>query len=222
MFRTLAACCGLLLMLGMAGCAAAAPTPESTATSEVSVTTNTTTEMTANTVTTFGGELKPIVVPTLPEKITGYTDLDPATGLHVTGTAQVIDLATYRLVVNGAVDQELSLSYDDLRRFPKVTATPLLNCPGFFTDTTTWSGVPIKMILDMAGVRSDAQRITMKAADGYSISLALDETLNPDNFLAYEWMGQPLPVLHGFPLRAVVPSRYGSVWVKWLVEITVG
>jgi DMSO/TMAO reductase YedYZ molybdopterin-dependent catalytic subunit len=222
LFRILTLSIGLLLIVGMAGCAAAASTPQSTATSDVDVTTtSTTTEVTANTVTTFGGELKPIVTPTLPEKITGYTDVDPATGLHVTGTAQVIDLASYRLVVNGAVDRELSLTYDDLRRLPKVTATPLLNCPGFFTDSTTWSGVSIKTILEMAGVQPGAARIIMKAADRYSMPLVLDEALNPENFLAYEWMGQPLPVLHGFPLRAVIPSQYGSFWVKWLLEITV-
>ena len=61
----------------------------------------------------------------------------------------------------------------------------------------------------------------MKAADGYSITLSLDEALKPENFLAYEWMGQPLPVLHGFPVRAVIPGRDGNAWVKWLLEIVV-
>ncbi len=41
----------------------------------------------------------------------------------------------------------------------------------------------------------------------------------PENFLAYEWMGRPLPVLHGFPLRAVIPCQDGFAWVKWLMEI---
>ena len=61
----------------------------------------------------------------------------------------------------------------------------------------------------------------MLKAKSYSTSLSLDEALKPENFLAYEWMGQPLPVLHGFPLRAVIPGEYGSVWVKWLLEIVV-
>ena len=38
-------------------------------------------------------------------------------------------------------------------------------------------------------------------------------------FLAYEWAGEPLPVVHGFPVRAVFPESGGSFWVKWLVEI---
>jgi DMSO/TMAO reductase YedYZ molybdopterin-dependent catalytic subunit len=61
----------------------------------------------------------------------------------------------------------------------------------------------------------------MKAADGHYSYLPLDQALRPENFLAYELMGQPLPVLHGFPLRAVLPGQTGSLWVKWLLEIVV-
>jgi DMSO/TMAO reductase YedYZ molybdopterin-dependent catalytic subunit len=162
-----------------------------------------------------------IVVPTLPAEIPGYTEVDPATGLHMTGTPKVVDLPSYRLKVEGKVARPLSLSYDDLHRLPKVTATPTLICPGFFTDITTWSGVSLATILEMAGVQPDAERITMKAADGYTASLDLDEALKPENLLAYEWMDQPLPVLHGFPLRAVIPGQEGNRWVKWLLEIVV-
>jgi DMSO/TMAO reductase YedYZ molybdopterin-dependent catalytic subunit len=169
--------------------------------------------------------LKPVVVPTLPAKIPGQNELDPATGLHVTGTPVAIDLAGYRLKVSGRVYRELSLSYDELRRLPKVTATPTLVCSEamfvVFADTATWSGVPLKTILDMAGLVPGAKQITMKAADGYSDILTLDKALESENFLAYEWMGQPLPVLHGFPLRAIVPHQNGFHWVKWLLEIVV-
>lgn len=166
-------------------------------------------------------ELEPIVPPTLPQKIPGYARPDPATGLHVTGTPQVVDFADYQLKVSGKVDKDLGLTYDDLRSLPKVTATPTLVCPGFFEDTAMWSGVPLHIVLEMAGVQPDAESIRMTSADGYSASLDLDSALLRDNFLAYELEGEPLPVLHGFPLRAVIPARSGSVWVKWLVEIEV-
>lgn len=163
--------------------------------------------------------LQPIVVPTLPEVIPGYTELDPATGLHVTGTPQVVDFATYRLVVTGKVAKELSLTYDELRSLPKMTATPTLDCPGYFVDTVTWSGASLVTILEMAELLPDAKQIRMKSADGYSSVLSLERALQPENFLAYELMGEPLPVLHGFPLRAIIPAQTGGVWVKWLVEI---
>ena len=170
--------------------------------------------------TTTSG-LPPIVVPTLPAQIPGYLDVDPATGLHVTGTPKVIDLATYRLKVDGKVKQPLSLSYDDLRRLPKESGTCDLVCPGVFVDTTTWSGASLKTVLDMAQPLPGAKEIKMPPADGHTAVLSLQIAVTPGNLLAYEWMGQPLPVLHGFPLRAVLPGQTGTLWVKWLLEITV-
>jgi DMSO/TMAO reductase YedYZ molybdopterin-dependent catalytic subunit len=214
MFRKLLAAGGLFLMLGIVGCGGAAGTARTTVATGPE-TGSTVTTITADATTTPNSSvLEPIVVPTLPDVIPGYAELDPATGLHVTGTAQVIDVASYRLKVDGKVDRELSLSYDDLRRLPKVTATPRLVCPGVFEDTATWSGVPLKTILDMAGVQPDATEIRMNAADGHWSVLALDKAFKPENFLAYELADQPLPVLHGFPLRAVLPDEYGSLWVK--------
>jgi DMSO/TMAO reductase YedYZ molybdopterin-dependent catalytic subunit len=61
----------------------------------------------------------------------------------------------------------------------------------------------------------------MVAADGYESQMDIKLALKEGNFLAYEWEGQPLPVLHGFPLRAVFPSLPGSYWVKWLLQIKV-
>ena len=221
MFRGLIVLGGLLLVLGMVGCGGGDEAARTTSTTEAAATSTVTSGATTSTTTLVAGELEPIVVPTLPAEIPGYTEVDPATGLHMTGTPKVIDLPSYRLKVDGKVTHELSLSYDDLRRLPKMTATPTLVCQGFFTDITTWSGVPLATILEMAGVQPDAEQITMKAADGYSASLSLDEAVKPENFLAYEWMGQPLPVLHGFPLRAVIPGQNGNRWVKWLLEIVV-
>jgi len=211
---------GLALVLGMAGCGGGAGTTPTIATAEAAAT-SPATSGTPTSTTVATGDLEPVVVPTLPAEIPAYTAVDPATGLHMTGTPQVIDLASYRLKVDGRVAHPLSLSYDELRSLPKVTATPTLVCQGYFTDTTTWSGVPLKAILEMADVEPDAEEIRLKAADGYSFTLGLDEALTPENFLAYQWMGQPLPVLHGFPLRAVIPGRDGNVWVKWLLEIVV-
>jgi DMSO/TMAO reductase YedYZ molybdopterin-dependent catalytic subunit len=221
MFGRLIICGAVLLMLGMTGCGGSLGAAETTGTTEAAATSPATSPAATTTTTLAAGDLEPIVMPTLPAKIPGYTEVDPATGLHVTGTPTVVDLASYRLTVDGKVAHPLSLSYDDLRRLPKVTATPTLVCQGFFTDTTTWSGVPLKAILEMSGVQPGAERINMKSADGYSSTLDLDEALKPENFLAYEWMGQPLPVLHGFPLRAVIPGHNGNVWVKWLLEIVV-
>jgi DMSO/TMAO reductase YedYZ molybdopterin-dependent catalytic subunit len=205
----------LLLVLAAGGCGGAED-PAATTTAPA-----TTTAEPAVTTTVADGALAPIVVPTLPAEIPGYTELDPLTGLHMTGTPVVIDIETYRLVVRGNVDTPLSLSYDDLRRLPKISATPDLVCPGFFVDTATWSGASLATVLAMAGPRPGAAWVDMIAADDYSHLLKLETALGADNLLAYEWMGEPLPVLHGFPVRAVLPAESGAAWVKWLLEIVV-
>lgn len=166
-------------------------------------------------------QVPPIVVPTQPAVIPGYTELDPSTGLHMTGTVQNIELSTYRLKVSGKVDRPLSLTYDELRCLPKLTARPTLICKGYFEDVATWSGASLKSILEMAGLQSDAKSITLVAAGGFEAYIPLIEALREDNFLAYEWAGQPVPILHGFPLRAVLPSMFGNRWVKWLTEVRV-
>jgi DMSO/TMAO reductase YedYZ molybdopterin-dependent catalytic subunit len=166
--------------------------------------------------------LTPITPPVMPTEIPGYTQVDPATGLHMTGTVKQIDLAGYRLKVTGKVDHPLSLAYDELRCLPRIEcASCTLICPGFFTDHATWAGAPLAYVLKLAGIQDGASQVTLVSADGYATPLTLNEALSDDAMLAYEQNGQPLPILHGFPVRAVLPSRAGGKWVKWLVEIIV-
>jgi DMSO/TMAO reductase YedYZ molybdopterin-dependent catalytic subunit len=139
----------------------------------------------------------------------------------MTGKMQLIDLAGYRLRVTGKVDRPLELTYEEIRCLPKVEASPVLVCPGFFTDEATWGGTPIADVLALAGVQAGAERLELVSADGYTTLLPLEKALDRANFLAYEWDGEPLPRLHGFPLRVVIPGAQGNQWTKWLVEIKV-
>jgi DMSO/TMAO reductase YedYZ molybdopterin-dependent catalytic subunit len=164
--------------------------------------------------------LTPVVAPT-PAAYPGRNMLDESTGLHVTGAGITIDAASYRLLVTGLVDRPLSLSLDALRCLPKVTAATDLVCPGYFEDKASWSGVALKTVLDLAGLQSGAKRIILVGADKYQSQMDIQLALKEGNFLAYEWYDQPLPILHGFPLRAIFPSMQGAYWVKWLVEIKV-
>ena len=222
MLRKLAIMAALAVLIStlISGCAAqTAQTPSPFSTTNAASATNSGTSPTGVTGTPI--VLTPIVVPTMPATVPGYLEIDPETGLHMTGKPITVDFSTYRLKVSGKVDHALSLTYDELRLLPKMTANPPLVCDGFFTDTATWSGVSLKAILDMAGLQPEAFRISLKSADGYASTLNLKEATAPENFLAYELGGKTLPVLQGFPLRAVIPAMNGYVWTKWLVEIVV-
>ena len=93
-----------------------------------------------------------------------------------------------------------------------------------------WHGVPLKTVLDMAGVQQGAKQVTFNGMDGpvldktpdFVKALDIDHARDGEVMLAYGMNGDDLPVLNGFPLRLVVPGYYGTYWVKHLNEITVG
>lgn len=166
-------------------------------------------------------DLPTVVPPTPPAAIPGYAELDPATGLHVTGGAALVDLGTYELRVTGKVAQPQRLTYDALRCLPRVALRCTLVCPGYFEDDAEWAGTPLAGVLDMAGVSDGASGLRLKSADGYVTLVSLHAARAESALLAYEWEGEPLPVLHGFPVRAVFPNLEGNRWAKWLEEIEV-
>jgi len=210
--------CMALATIILAGCNALPPTPSFT----LKVTPEATPQMSPiSTVTATSCQLSAVAVPTLPATIPGYGELDSATGLHVTGQFQKIGLGNYRLKVTGQVDNPLDLTFDELRCMRKIRAYCILICPDFFQDTATWAGTPISSILERAHVRVGATQVELLGADGYKVSVALEMALSQENFLAYEWEGEPLPILHGFPVRAVFPFQSGGKWVKWLVQMNV-
>jgi DMSO/TMAO reductase YedYZ molybdopterin-dependent catalytic subunit len=143
-------------------------------------------------------------------------------GLHVTGTPVDIDIETYRLKITGNVASPLSLSYEQIKAMDAQREFVILDCPGFFTDEGTWTGVPIADLLDLAGVKQEAVRLRFVAADGgYSAIMKLEEVKGEGMLIAYAFEDKPLPKVHGFPLRVVAKDQQGNRWVKWLGEIVV-
>ncbi len=138
----------------------------------------------------------------------------------------VVDPATWRLRVHGMVDREIDLTFDDLLQLPTIERDITLTCVsnqvgGGYVGTARWIGVPLRTILDMAGVRPGADQIVSRSVDGMTIgtptAVALD---GRDAMLALAMNGEPLPAVHGFPVRMLVPGLYGYVSAtKWLVDI---
>ncbi len=146
--------------------------------------------------------------------------IDPVGGLNRTGRPPELDIEEYRLVVDGAVENPLSLSYQDILAYPERTDVVLLICPGFFVDNAQWSGVPVSLILEEAQPNSEARQVRFHAGS-YQITFTLEEAQREGTFLAHHVNGQVLPEKDGFPLRLVAEGMYGSRWVKWLERIEV-
>jgi DMSO/TMAO reductase YedYZ molybdopterin-dependent catalytic subunit len=86
--------------------------------------------------------------------------------------------------------------------------------------TAIWQGVTLKTLLERhGGAKPNARFITFYCVDGYTVSLPLDEVLAVDPILAWRMNGVELPPRHGFPIRVLIPGRYGEENVKWLTRV---
>jgi DMSO/TMAO reductase YedYZ molybdopterin-dependent catalytic subunit len=172
----------------------------------------------------------PTQVPDIPSNIQQMhpADVDnsilpitPVEELHRTGVVQEYDVDTYRLVVDGLVENPLSLTYEEVLSFPQVTETVLLICRGVFWDNAEWTGAPLGLILEQAGVSPEASMVRVKDGGGYTQTFTLEDATADGVFLAYEVNGETLPPEHGYPLRLVARHQYGSKWVKWVEHIEI-
>jgi len=138
-----------------------------------------------------------------------------------------IDVDTWSMKITGMVDQELEFTFDDLLAMDPVEEFVTLSCVsnrvgGDLVGNARWLGVPIKKLLDMAGVQAGATQIVGRSVDGWTGGFPTEYLDDPDRvaLVAVAMNGEPLPTQHGFPVRLVVAGLYGYVSAtKWLKEI---
>ena len=144
-------------------------------------------------------------------------------------TVPTIDPTTWRLTIDGMVDQKVEMSFQDLLDMGLDEYSITLTCVsnevgGELAGNAMWLGVPLRDVLKKAGVKSGADMVLSKSVDGYTASTPLSALTddNLDAILAVAMNGEPLPAEHGFPVRMVVPGLYGYVSAtKWLTELKV-
>lgn len=157
-----------------------------------------------------------------------------------------IDPAHWKLSVAGLVDRPLSLSLLDLKQFEEVSVTAVVQCSGngraFYqpraggiqwrkgaVGNARWTGVRLRDVLAKAGVQAKAKHLHLLGADRavdartplFLRSIPLDKARHPDTILAYKMNGEPLPLLHGAPLRLIAPGWMADACVKWLTDLTI-
>ncbi|EFK07518.1 oxidoreductase molybdopterin binding domain protein [delta proteobacterium NaphS2] len=134
------------------------------------------------------------------------------------------DLSKWRLIVEGAVQKPLRLTYEEMKELPSMESEVLLICPGFFAIYGRWKGIDMKRLLKEAKMEKGATHVTFYGPEGTYEKVErfpIDDILAGKVFLAYGVNGKPLPRKHGFPLRIVARDRYGGEWVKYVYKATV-
>jgi DMSO/TMAO reductase YedYZ molybdopterin-dependent catalytic subunit len=153
-----------------------------------------------------------------------------------------IDPAAFRLKVSGLVDRPRSFTLAELQKLGRAELIAGFECSGNrrplqgLIGNGRWTGVPLRTVLDQAGVKAPARELVFFGADKgeeevefrtqkykveqqYGRSLSREKALSSEPFLAYALNGEPLTRHQGAPLRLIVPGWYGAPNVKWLSQV---
>jgi DMSO/TMAO reductase YedYZ molybdopterin-dependent catalytic subunit len=127
------------------------------------------------------------------------------------------DREAWSFDVWGAVESELSVSYDEFRDLPSTTQRQDFHCvTGWSALDCEFTGVPFTTIAERVGVRDDAAHVLFHALDGYTTDLPLSDCLRAEVLFVYGHDGEELAAEHGGPLRVVTPHKYAYKGTKWV------
>ena len=156
-----------------------------------------------------------------------------------------IDPANWSLNVSGSgISKPISLSYDELTSMPSISVIKAIECAGngrsFYQQAygkeadgtqwklggigvAEWTGVPLKEVLDRAGLKDSAVDVMAVSVDEKKVQrpIPVEKALEEDTLLVYAMNGSVLPADHGFPTRLLVPGWAGISSIKWVGEIQV-
>ena len=139
-----------------------------------------------------------------------------------------VDPETWSLRIHGLVDNEITITFDELLALELEESYTTLACVsnyvgGGLIGNALWLGYPIRKLLERAAPQANADMVLSRSIDGFTASTPLGALTDDRNaILAVAMNGEPLPAQHGFPVRMVVPGLYGYVSAtKWVTELKV-
>ena len=136
----------------------------------------------------------------------------------------VLTEADWRLEITGLVGKPRTYTFEEFRALPSVEEFVTLECisnevGGNLMSNALWTGVPLREVLARAEAGPGVLDVATHGADGYSESLDIESAMRDEVLLAYQMNGELLTSLHGFPVRLLIPGRYGMKSTKWVEKI---
>ncbi|MCE5342035.1 MAG: molybdopterin-dependent oxidoreductase [Eubacteriales bacterium] len=148
--------------------------------------------------------------------------LDPAVGPRDNSISGVqhVDIVGYTLIIDGLVDQQTTLSYDQVLALDAYERLITLHCVEGWDASILWKGVLLNDLIALAGAKPEATTVIFTAVDGYTTSLPLATIREKGLILAYGANGLDLPDEMGYPFIVVAEDKLGYKWARWVNRIT--
>lgn len=137
-----------------------------------------------------------------------------------------VGLGTWSLTIHGLIRQPMRLSLEEIKALPAIDTMHTLECIGNPTGgnligNAEWRGISLRDLLSRAGLAANARWVIIGGVDEYFTAIPLTRAMDDHALLAYEMNGEPIPLKHGFPLRAILPGVYGQKQPKWITGIEI-
>jgi DMSO/TMAO reductase YedYZ molybdopterin-dependent catalytic subunit len=131
-----------------------------------------------------------------------------------------IDPTAFRLIIDGEVNNPLSLSLKDIQQMPLTSMTIRHVCVEGWAAIVQWGGVRLRDLVSLAQPQANVGYVYFKSADGYYGSWDIASALHPQTLMAYQKNSQPLSIDNGAPLRLASPIKLGYKQSKWVTRIS--
>ncbi len=133
------------------------------------------------------------------------------------GPTPKVELAGWRLRIFGLVDKEVQFTWEEFTKLPWSRVDSAFHCVTQWSRLeNTWEGVLFRDVMKLVKPKPEAKFVMAHSYGNYSSNLPLDVMMEENVLLAHKHDGKELTREHGWPLRLVVPKRYGWKSAKWL------
>jgi DMSO/TMAO reductase YedYZ molybdopterin-dependent catalytic subunit len=132
-------------------------------------------------------------------------------------SAPRVSTADWKLRVTGLVEREVELDWDAFLALAGTSEVVDFHCVTQWSRlNVAWEGLAVSTVLDLASPKPEARYVMVHSSDGYTTNLDLEALRAPEVLFARRMDGGPLEPNHGYPVRLVVPARYGWKSAKWV------